>query len=271
MIKTCINIFFCIVFLFQSTAFAVKPRLVLLPVQGASLSQQDRKNYRIALQEGMSSRYVVISGPKVDEKLKIITSKTCDDNECLQKITTAFQCEFVGSLVVSPQENGYLLAIEIKDIVEDRSIEAKNIPCEDCNNFDVVRKLKQLGSGVENGLISVSTIPLVKDADIYVDGFKSGVVPGAIELKPGSHTVRVQSQDYIGEREITVVAGRQRVDLTLERIELPPSHEADDTGFHIPWWGWALGAVAIGAAVAGGGSGDSPPAPAQTGEVTVTW
>lgn len=51
------NLLFCYLLLCSTVVSAAKPELVLMPVQGAGLSVQDRENYRIALQEGPSSRY----------------------------------------------------------------------------------------------------------------------------------------------------------------------------------------------------------------------
>ena len=142
------NLLLCWLLCFQSIAFAAKPPLVLVPVQGPGLSADDKENYRIALQESLSLDYTVFSGGVVETKLQKSVSKNCDVTQCLQEVAIAFQGELIGRLVVTPQGNGYMLAVEIKNIFDDKVIVSKNLPCEGCNNFAVIRKLKELDLAV---------------------------------------------------------------------------------------------------------------------------
>ena len=293
---------FSLLLLSKTSAMAAKPALVLMPVQGSGLSEQDKDNYRIALQEGMSSRYKVFAGSEVQKKLQKYSAKTCDANQCLQEVAIAFQGELIGRLMVTPNKDGYFLAIEIKNIFDDRIIESRNIPCEGCNSFAVIRELKKLGVGVsqpvklaaprgnvnkpkqsktlsksinppeEKGLLSISTLPLIKGAQIYIDNKRAGKVPSTYKLASGFHNIRIQSEEYIGKRRIEVTSGdKTKIDITLTALKVRKTEE--DEGWSMPWWGWVAGAVAVGAA-ASGGSDDSPSSASsttQTGEVTVTW
>lgn len=134
----------CSLLCFQSVAFAAKPPLVLVPVQGAGLTAEDKENYRIALQESLSQDYTVYSGGVVATKLQKSVSKNCDITECLQEVAIAFQGELIGRLVVTPDGNGYLLALEIKNIFDDKVVVSQNIPCEGCNQYAVIQKLREL-------------------------------------------------------------------------------------------------------------------------------
>ena len=188
-------------------AYAEKPPLVLLPIQGKGLTAQDRENYRLALQESLSIYYSVYSGDIVKQKLRKYSQKTCSAAECLQEVAIAFQGEHVGRLVVTPNGYGYLLGLEIKNIFDDEIIESQNIPCEGCDNFEVINRLKEVV------LVNV----------LLPDG----------------------KQD-------------------------PRLAEKDDE-FSMPWWGWVLGAVVLGAAAGGGGGSDPASGTTETGSVTVTW
>ena len=118
-IKKMTSLLLCCLLSFQSIAFAAKPPLVLVPVQGTGLSADDKENYRIALQESLSLDYTVFSGGVVETKLQKSVSTNCNVTECLQAVAIAFQGELIGRLVVTPQGNGYMLAIEIKNIYFD--------------------------------------------------------------------------------------------------------------------------------------------------------
>ena len=265
--KMVLNLFCCFIFLFQTAAYAAKPPLILMPVQGKGLTTQDRDNYRIALQEGMSSRYTVFGGAEVEKKLQKYSAKTCDANQCLQEVAIDFQGELIGRLVVTPSGEGYVLAVEIKNIFDDKVIESRNIPCEGCNSFAVMRKLKDLGEfkSMEKALVSISTLPLLKGASIFINDINVGTVPATFKMTQGVHEVRIQTDDYIGVQKIGVQNGdKKKIDIAL--LKRDTSKPEEDEGWSMPWWGWVLGAAAL--AGGGGGGGDEP---ATTGEVTATW
>ena len=276
------TLLFSLLLLSQTSAIAAKPALVLMPVQGTGLSEQDKDNYRIALQEGMSSRYKVFGGSEVQKKLQKYSAKTCNANQCLQEVAIAFQGELIGRLMVTSNSDGYFLAIEIKNIFDDRIIESRNIPCEGCNSFAVVRKLKELGGGVnkavaakpkQKGILSISTLPLIKGADIYIDNKRAGKVPSTYKLASGFHNIRIQSEEYIGERRLEVTSGdKKKIDVTLTALEARKT-EDEDEGWSMPWWGWVAGAAVVGAAASGGGgdSSSTTSSSGTTGDVTVTW
>ena len=269
--KIVLNLFCCFIFLFQTVAYAAKPPLILMPVQGKGLTTQDRDNYRIALQEGMSSRYTVFGGAEVEKKLQKYSAKTCDANQCLQEVAIDFQGELIGRLVVTPSGDGYVLAVEIKNIFDDKVIESRNIPCEGCNNFAVMRKLKDLGEfkSMEKAQISISSLPLFKGASIFINDINVGTVPATFKMTQGVHEVRIQTDDYIGVQKIGVQNGdKKKIAIALLKRDANQAKNEDDDGWSVPWWGWVLGAVAL-AGGGGGGGGDEPAA--TTGEVAVTW
>jgi hypothetical protein len=127
--------------------------LVLLPVQGLDLSEIDKDNYRIALQQSLSRVYEVYSGGEVEKRLEKSSAVTCDVNECLQEVAISFQGELIARLVVTSMVGGYILALEIKNIFDDQLIMSQNIPCEGCNNFDVMRELQSLDLGGSSTIV----------------------------------------------------------------------------------------------------------------------
>ena len=265
-----LNLFCCFIFLFQTAAYAAKPPLILMPVQGKGLTTEDRDNYRIALQEGMSSRYTVFGGAEVEKKLQKHSAKTCDANSCLQEVAIEFQGELIGRLVVTPSGSGYVLAVEIKNIFDDKVVESRNIPCEGCNSFAVMRKLKELGEfkSMEKAQVSISSLPLMKGASIFINDINVGKVPATFRMSQGVHEIRIQTGDYIGVQKIGVQNGdKKKFDIALLKRDADKPEEEDE-GWSMPWWGWVLGAAAL-AGGGGGGGGDS--AAASTGEVTATW
>ena len=142
-------------------ASIAKESLVLLPIQGPALSSIDIDNYRIALQQGLSSRYKVFSGSEVEKKLQKFQTKTCDATECLQNVAIEFQGELIGRVVVSQVGDGYQIAYEVKNVFADEIVESRVEACANCNSVNVIGLLKQIGSGAAMaGSVSFATSTL---------------------------------------------------------------------------------------------------------------
>jgi len=105
-----------------------------------------------ALVQGLQQRYEVLSGELVAKKAKEVFDKetrspsktVCDETKCMQSIAAAFQAELIASSIVTKRDGGYYLALSIQNIFDNKIIYVNSIPCERCNTFQVVSKLKQL-------------------------------------------------------------------------------------------------------------------------------
>ncbi len=138
----------------QAADAPVKDRLVLMPLRVGKENQNMRGPMETALVEGLSQKYRVYSGDEVELKTKEIYSqetqrantakKDCDETRCLQDIGIAFKAEYVAIGNVTKIEGGYLLALNIRSITDNKDVHSKSLPCEGCSAFQVIDKLKEL-------------------------------------------------------------------------------------------------------------------------------
>ena len=149
-----------IIFLFQITVSIStaeeKERLVLMPLQGSGVEAKYKPMMESAIAEGLSDRYKVLYGRNVEEKIKEIYKKLseetvagqeCDDTKCMQEIGIEFQAERVTTIRVLKNPQGYFLALNIINIYDNELVMSKSEPCEGCNEFQVIRILKQMAGG----------------------------------------------------------------------------------------------------------------------------
>lgn len=129
-----------------------KIRLVVMQIQGPGLSSSERTIYRTALVEALSDRYIVLSGGEVDAKVREIFQKeskeniSCDTEKCFQDIAVAFQAELIAACTVLKTDGGYMVNLQVNNVIENRSILAGSQPCRGCDQFDVIDKLKMIAS-----------------------------------------------------------------------------------------------------------------------------
>lgn len=129
-----------------------KERLVLLPMD---ISEEGRAMYgqqESAVVEGLAQKYEVFSGERVMQELRKASSKEnarakgpCDETRCLEDVAIALQAENVAMVHVTKIEGGYLLSLSIKNVMTNQAVFDKSLPCEGCNVFKVIDKLKELG------------------------------------------------------------------------------------------------------------------------------
>ena len=148
-----------------------KERLVLMPVR---LGEEDRGRQtamEVALLEGLQQRFEVFSGEVVSKKAHEIflkesrnVAKTeCDETRCLQNIAEAFQAELIASANIFRQEDGYFLALTIRNIFDDKVVYSKSVPCKNCDAYQVVVKLKEI-----SGYHEVATTPPAAVREVVV-------------------------------------------------------------------------------------------------------
>lgn len=173
------------------------PSLVLLPI-GMSENESDYKSeYGAALQEGLQERYTVYYGHEVEKQLeKEYARVDCDEETCAQNVAIAFNGELIADASVKKIENGYLLKLIIRNVLTNKIIETQTDPCEECNYFSVMTRLRAMGSGRNSILLTsknrmdanaiqtnqggkailiVDSIP--SGARVSINGKASGVTP----------------------------------------------------------------------------------------------
>jgi len=103
------------------------------------------------LLEGLQKKYEVFTGDKVDQRRKEVFAREnkkgktdCDETKCLQDIAAAFGSELLATANVAKQDGGYFLAINIRNLFDDKVVYSKSLPCDRCTSFQVVDKLKEL-------------------------------------------------------------------------------------------------------------------------------
>jgi len=141
---------------------AQKERLVLMPLRVGEDIQNMLGAMETALAEGLQQRYTVFAGEDVAKKTREIfrkesAKKNCDETHCLQDIAIEFQSELIATASVTKIEGGYLLALSIRNVMDNKAVFNKSLPCENCSAFEVVDKLKEM-SGVP-----VVAIPVVRE------------------------------------------------------------------------------------------------------------
>lgn len=126
---------------------AEKPRLVVMQVQGKGLSNDDRNSYRTAIVKGLGTKYEILSGNSVDTKAKEIFQKEsskaveCDTEKCFQDIAVAFQAELIAVTTIVKKNGGYILNLQINNVLENRNILSESKPCRGCDDFQVIDEL----------------------------------------------------------------------------------------------------------------------------------
>jgi deoxycytidylate deaminase len=131
-----------------------KERLVLMPLRLDEADKSRQAAMEVALLEGLQQKYEVSAGEKVAKKSRDIFNKEshntthneCDETRCLQNIAEAFQAELIAVANVSKQDDGYFLALTVRNIFDDKVVYSKSTPCEHCNAYQVVDKLKEISN-----------------------------------------------------------------------------------------------------------------------------
>jgi hypothetical protein len=220
----------------SSPAYAAKPvkeRLVLMPLRLSDADKSRQAAMETALVQGLQSRYDVLYGEKVARKVKQvflkesrnISKKYCDEVRCMKDIAFAFQAELVAIANVSRQDDGYFLALSVQNIFDTKVVHSSSIPCKNCDAYQVVEKLKELGAPPEallpSGTVSEADVALWNEVQKgntltaylgYVNSFPKGnyLAQANIQIKKLRDEIRVPvmvsvpGKDYeIGKFEVT--------------------------------------------------------------------
>ena len=244
-----IKLIIAIIFLFQmtvsiSTAEA-KERLVLMPLQGTGIDSSYKPAMESAIAKGLFDRYKVLYGRNVEEKVKEIYKKLseetaagqeCDDTKCMQQIGVEFQAELVATIKVLKNPQGYILVLNIINVLDNELVLSESEPCKGCDEFQVINVLKKMAGGKpassepkskdkvkvkepESRQKQISKAPA--DGMVFIKGgcFDMGDTfgDGEDDEKP-VHEVCVDDF-YMGEHEVTVGEFRDFVNETGYKTE----------------------------------------------------
>ncbi len=135
------------------TAQASNERVVLMPLRVSEADKAMQRVMETALVEGLQQNYVVISGDQVAKKAREIffkesrdtSKKECDEAACMQTIAKSFQAELIAIGSVTKRSDGYFIAINIHNIIDNKMEYSRSLPCKNCTAFEVIGKLKKLG------------------------------------------------------------------------------------------------------------------------------
>jgi hypothetical protein len=133
-------------------AKAPTERIVLMPLRVSDEDKSLQGAMETALVQGLQQNYIVFSGEQVAQKAHEIflkesrttAKKDCDETRCMQNIAEAFQAELIATANVTRKSGGYFLALSIQNIFDNKVVYSNSVPCENCNEFQVVDKLKEL-------------------------------------------------------------------------------------------------------------------------------
>jgi len=141
----------------SKSATVKKASLVLMPIITAGGVPHDEiAGYEAALSESLSIRYQVLSGQKVVDTVNQIyqnrsaetqEGKDCDETKCIQDVAIAFQSELVAVANITKKEGGYFLSLKILNVIEDKVVFSKSIPCKGCDSFKVMEVLQTIAGG----------------------------------------------------------------------------------------------------------------------------
>jgi len=155
-----IKLIIAIIFVFQMTSSIstaeAKERLVLMPLQGTGIDSSYKPAMESAIAKGLFDRYEVLYGRKVEEKVKEIYKKLseetvageeCDDTKCMQQIGVEFQAELVATIKVLKNPQGYILVLNIINVLDNELVLSESEPCKGCDEFQVINVLKKMAGG----------------------------------------------------------------------------------------------------------------------------
>ncbi len=144
-----------------------KERLVLMPLRLPEEINNLAGAMEIALIKGLQQKYEVLSGELIAKKAHDVFAKesrsahqVCDETKCMQRIAEAFQSELIAIAIVTKHNQDYFLALSIRNIFDDTSVYSESFPCKDCDDAQVMQKLKLLSGAAE-------TVPIRVDTTIF--------------------------------------------------------------------------------------------------------
>lgn len=120
-----------------------KVHLVLMPLQAGENDKRLMAQMETELIQGLGQQYEVISGKRVIKALKKASSKTnngarnkgCDEMRCLKQVAKGLRAEIFAIAHVTKTEDGYLLTLDIKNVMTDQTLLRIAMPCKGCDQL----------------------------------------------------------------------------------------------------------------------------------------
>jgi formylglycine-generating enzyme required for sulfatase activity len=191
-----------------------RDRLVLMPLRVSDEDSSALGSMETALVQGLKEKYEVFSGEQVSQKAREIflkesratsaTHKNCDETRCMQDIAEAFQAELIATSNVTRREDGFLLAISIQNIFDNKVVFSNSIACRNCDVYQVIDKLKELSNSAvatqqaETTFRDCPTCPemaIIPTGNFYMGGNGKAEMP--------IHLVTIPRSFALGKTEIT--------------------------------------------------------------------
>lgn len=293
--------------LFQSIAIVAAPaasaeekeQIVLLPIRGQGLTENEMSLYRDAVAQGLSTNYTVKYGDQVDKVVQDIFAEEsksgleCDESRCYRDIATMLNVKLIAKATIIPRASDYQISMVIYNVYENKSVMTKVSFCKKCEPDQLVEKLVVLASAGKN---DISGVPLadersaaaeriaaaererlaVEEGTAAAERERIATEEGKTEMGRTAARERKSADDrkLAAERERVAAAERERT-AAAERTAVAEGGPKEKGG--VRWYWYLLGiAVAGGAAAAlggGGGGGSSATTTTTTnpGTVNVSW
>lgn len=187
-----------------------KDRLVLMPLQAGENEKNMLARMETVLIQGLGQQYEVLSGKRVIQSLKKASNKNnhaarnkgCDEIRCLKYVAVDLQAEIFAIVHVTKIDGGYLLSLDIKNVMTNQALFENSLPCKGCDQLQVVDKLKEL-SGAP---VTVATMPgrILQPGDVFKD---CADCPDMVVIPAGSFdmgSVHSDEKDEKPELRVTI-------------------------------------------------------------------
>jgi formylglycine-generating enzyme required for sulfatase activity len=120
-----------------------KERLVLMPLQAGENDKRLMAQMETELIQGLGQQYEVISGKRVIKALKKASNKTkhgarnkgCDEMRCLKYVANELRAKIFAMVHETKTEEGYLLTLDIKNVMTDQAVLRIAMPCKGCDQL----------------------------------------------------------------------------------------------------------------------------------------
>lgn len=153
--------------LFQSTAVVVvsaaseeaqKEQIVLLPIRGQGMTENELSLYRDAVAQGLFSNYSVKYGEQVDKVIQDIFAEEsmsgleCDESRCYRDIATMLNVKLIAKATIIPQAGNYQISMVIYNVYENKAVMTKVDVCKKCEIDQLLKRLVTLASAGKSGI-----------------------------------------------------------------------------------------------------------------------
>lgn len=126
------------------TAFASKQKMVLMPIGGTLLAEDEKKQVADKLATTLSKKYEVVWGGEVNAYVEKVfreenRKKDCDADECYRKISKHYSAPLIAVFsIVKSGDGEYQLFFKYVNVAENSVINSRRTVCDDCSTDKLV-------------------------------------------------------------------------------------------------------------------------------------